>query len=101
MGNRRKPQLSIATITNPTLAKPTFVPDRTGTYKLQLIVNDGYVDSAPITVSVTVKPTKATVVQDLQNLQTSSSKLAQANFKNQNSQETLNESSKNLLTRAQ
>lgn len=65
-----KPQLSTATLTNPTSPLPTFVPDRMGTYKMQLIVNDGYVNSDPSTVTVTVTPTKATVLQDIRTFRT-------------------------------
>jgi hypothetical protein len=79
-----KPQLSIATIANPTSSEPTFVPDHAGTYNLQLFVNNDCVDSALSTVAFIVKLTKVTVVQILNNLQASSSKLDQANFKNKN-----------------
>jgi hypothetical protein len=52
-----KPQLCTATIANPTPAEPTFVPDHAGTYKLQLFVNNGCVDSALSTVAVIVLTT--------------------------------------------
>jgi hypothetical protein len=36
-------------------AKPTFIPDVDGSYKLNLIVNDGYIDSTPDEVIITAK----------------------------------------------
>ena len=45
---------AILDITN--ILRPEFTPDRNGLYTVQLIVNDGYNDSAPDTVTVTVAP---------------------------------------------
>ena len=47
-----KPGGSIATLTNPTTVNPTFVADLTGTYVVQLIVNDGLLSSTPVTVTM-------------------------------------------------
>ena len=44
---------SAATLNGATSASPMFVADRPGTYIVQLIVNDGYANSAPKTVSAT------------------------------------------------
>ena len=52
-----RPGGSTATISNPTTVNPTFVADRFGTYVVQLIVNDGFVDSAPDTVTITTTNT--------------------------------------------
>ena len=41
-----KPEGSNATLTNPTFVNPTFVADRSGNYIIELVVNDGKVDSA-------------------------------------------------------
>ena len=38
---------------DPTLVNPTFVADVAGSYVAQLVVNDGNVDSAPDTVTIT------------------------------------------------
>jgi hypothetical protein len=38
------------------VVNPTFVADKPGSYVVQLIVNDGVVNSAPDTVTVTVTP---------------------------------------------
>ena len=47
-----KPAGSTATLTNATSVTPTFVVDREGSYTVQLIVNDGTVNSAPDTVII-------------------------------------------------
>lgn len=44
---------SIAALSNSLGISPTFTVDFPGTYVAQLIVNDGTIDSAPITVSIT------------------------------------------------
>jgi hypothetical protein len=47
------PTGSAATLVNPTAVHPTFAADKAGTYVAQLIVNDGALDSAPVTVTIT------------------------------------------------
>jgi len=51
-----RPTGSAATLSDPTAVNPTFVADATGTYVVQLIVNDGAVDSEAATVVVTANP---------------------------------------------
>jgi hypothetical protein len=46
------PSGSATTLSNPTAAKPTFVADKAGQYVVQLIVNDGTVNSTPDTVTI-------------------------------------------------
>jgi len=46
------PPGSSTTLVNPTTVNPTFVVDNPGSYVVQLIVNDGVVDSAPDTVTI-------------------------------------------------
>ena len=46
------PSGSTATLSDPTAVNPTFVADLAGTYVLQLVVNDGTIDSAPDTVTI-------------------------------------------------
>lgn len=53
------PNGSTATLTNPNTAKPTFIADKPGTYVAQLIVNNGFVDSAPATLMITVQQPQA------------------------------------------
>jgi YD repeat-containing protein len=51
-----RPEGSTATLSDPTVVQPTFVPDKAGTYTVQLIVNDGAVNSAPDTMQITAIP---------------------------------------------
>ncbi|MBZ5558675.1 MAG: PASTA domain-containing protein [Acidobacteriia bacterium] len=53
-----RPAGSAATLSNPSSASPTFVVDRPGAYVAQLIVNDGTVDSAPDTVTISTTNSK-------------------------------------------
>jgi len=48
------PSGSVASLSDPDVASPWFSLDRAGQYVAQLIVNDGFQDSAPDTVVVTV-----------------------------------------------
>ena len=48
-----RPSGSQVALSDPTLVLPTFVVDRPGNYAVQLIVNDGKVNSAPDTVTIT------------------------------------------------
>lgn len=45
---------SVALLSLPTIANPTFVPDLPGLYVIQLIVSDGKADSIPDTASITI-----------------------------------------------
>ena len=47
-----RPAGSTATFADPTAARPTFVADRPGSYVARLVVNDGTVNSAPDTVTI-------------------------------------------------
>ncbi|NJD69712.1 MAG: PKD domain-containing protein [candidate division NC10 bacterium] len=46
------PAGSTTTLSDPTAVRPTILIDRPGTYVVQLLVNDGYTDSAPDTVQI-------------------------------------------------
>ena len=48
----QKPAGSAATLTGATTARPTFIADVVGEYVAQLVVNDGKVDSLPVSVLV-------------------------------------------------
>ena len=48
-----RPAASAATLANPTAVAPSFTVDAPGSYVLQLTVNDGTVDGAPDTVTIT------------------------------------------------
>ncbi|HVW86735.1 MAG TPA: PKD domain-containing protein, partial [Bryobacteraceae bacterium] len=52
-----KPTASNAVLSNPAVAGPTFVADQPGTYVAQLIVNNGTLNSAPATVTITTTNT--------------------------------------------
>jgi len=60
------PTDSAASLLNATTAQPTFVPDLPGDYVAQLIVNDGFEDSLPDTVAITVeaRPNQPPVAQN-------------------------------------
>jgi hypothetical protein len=49
------PPGSAAILSNPTAVHPTFVVDHPGAYTVQLVVNDGKVDSAPATVVISTQ----------------------------------------------
>ena len=54
-----RPPSSSATLSNPTAVRPSLVVDQPGDYVVQLLVNDGLLDSAPDTVllsTVNVRP---------------------------------------------
>ena len=56
-----KPGGSTASLTGANTASPTFVPDVAGLYVVQLIVNDGFASSSPVTVNVTATQTPASI----------------------------------------
>ena len=49
------PSRSTAHLNGANTVKPTFVPDVPGSYTVQLIVNDGLVDSSPATVTISTQ----------------------------------------------
>jgi len=49
------PAESGATLASPTSVKPTFTADTDGDYVVQLIVNDGQVNSDPVAITITAK----------------------------------------------
>ena len=51
------PTGSAATLSAANVVAPTLVPDLAGAYVVQLIVNDGQVNSAPVTVTITAADT--------------------------------------------
>ncbi len=70
-----KPGSSVAVLSSTTSVNPTFNPDVDGTYVLQLTVNDGSVDSAIDTVTITSATANSTPVADAgpdQNVNTAS-----------------------------
>jgi PKD domain len=55
---KKRPTGSAATLSDPTRVNPSFTPDQSGSYVLQLIVNDGTKSSTPaeVTITAAVKP---------------------------------------------
>lgn len=49
-----RPAGSVASLSNPSLVNPSFTPDRIGSYVVQLVVNDGSVNSAAAAATITV-----------------------------------------------
>ena len=56
-----KPNGSSAALSSATVPKPTFTADIVGTYVIHLVVNDGEVDSAASTASITAIPNDGSV----------------------------------------
>lgn len=63
------PSGSQATIANSMAQIASFVPDVPGTFVIQLIVNDGFVDSLPTTVQIEAMSSQTKVTQDIHSLQ--------------------------------
>ena len=59
-----KPTLSVATLSSATVIDPTFTADLDGIYEVELIVNDGTVDSAPDRVVITASSVNSAPVAD-------------------------------------
>ena len=60
------PAGSSAALDDPTLEMPTFTPDVSETYVLNLVVNDGFVDSLPSSVTITATTAEGELVDKLQ-----------------------------------
>lgn len=84
------PAGSGTTIANPTLMITTFVPDLAGTYVIQLVVNDGLLDSAPSTTQVQVVANPTAPIEATQDVQDAIASLYPGVFKNANMQKTFN-----------
>jgi hypothetical protein len=87
-----EPQDSVAILINPTSKNPSFTPDVPGIYVAQLIVNDGFDDSDPSTVTISVAATRSWVTDQIRNVITDLGNidlLPDAAFKNKNLRNTL------------
>lgn len=76
------PRYSDAVIINPGEMTAQFIPDRIGTFVLQLIVNDGFVDSASDTKEVEVIASNDSATGACQELQTLVEKVPNSAFSN-------------------
>jgi hypothetical protein len=63
-----RPTSSNATLSGANTKAPTFTPDLAGTYVVQLIVNDGFVNSPPVTVTITANVATITLTPNPLNL---------------------------------
>ncbi|KAB2835681.1 MAG: hypothetical protein F9K48_03745 [Candidatus Brocadia sp.] len=83
------PAGSSAAIVNPTAEVTSFVPDIASTYVVQLIVNDGTVDSDPVTIVIQASSGQSDAIEAVQNCITQVSLLSPGVFKNANMQNTM------------
>jgi hypothetical protein len=84
-----RPDGSSATIVSPTAKQTSFVPDLWGNYVVQLVVNDGFVDSNPTTVDIQVTSTSHAIIDEIKTLQTTIANLPKDAFKNATMKNTL------------
>ena len=82
------PEGSTSVIDNPATEKTTFVPDSSGSYVVQLIVNDGIMDSDPDTIQVQAVTGETEVISAAQSLETTIASFNPDVFKNDNMQNT-------------
>jgi hypothetical protein len=80
---------SVAMINNPTAASTSFKPDKVGTYNIQLVVNDGLLNSDSSYCQVEVVAREMKVVADIQNVQTIIGTIDPGKMKNTNMQNAL------------
>ena len=76
------PSGSQAVISDSTAQTPAFVPDIPGTFVVQLIVNDGFVDSLPATVQIEAISMQTKVTRDIHSSQQVIASIAPSTFKN-------------------
>ena len=62
---RAIPAGSNSQLNDPTLVQPSFTPDTPGDYQVQLVVNDGLLDSAPALATVKVTGDCIPAVKDI------------------------------------
>ena len=75
------PSGSTAAISNPTAQIASLVPDLPGTYVVQLIVNDGFLNSLPATAEIEAVSPQTQLTQNIQSLQTVIAGLPPSAFK--------------------
>jgi hypothetical protein len=80
------PAGSSATIVNATVLETSFVPDVAGTYVVQLVVNDGTVDSDFVTIVIQASSEQTVAIDAVQDCITQVSSLDPGMFKNDNLQ---------------
>jgi hypothetical protein len=92
------PSGSTATIASPTSAVTSFVPDLPGAYVVQLIVNDGFVNSAPSSIEVQVVTVATAAIQQTQAIQSTVAAFPPTAFVNANMPNQLNNKLNAVIT---
>ena len=82
------PAGSTSSIADATAMVTTFVPDIAETYVVQLVVNDGTVDSDPVTIQIQATTSQETVVDTIRDIEDQINLLDPSVFKNANMQKT-------------
>jgi hypothetical protein len=75
------PKRSKAVISNPTAENARFLPDLPGTYEVQLIVNDGSLNSLPATAEIEVVSPQTQLTMNIRSLQQVIANLPASAFK--------------------
>jgi PKD domain/Beta-propeller repeat len=83
------PRRSHAVISNSTSEVSSFVPELPGTYVVQLIVNDGFANSAPVTVEIEAVRPGLELTRQVRSLQKVIADLPPTAFKHRNLQNSL------------
>jgi len=76
------PEGSLSEIADSTSNVTTFIPDRAGTYVVQLVVSDGSLDSEPCAIQIQAFTTRTKTIAALQGLETDIAELGSSAFKN-------------------
>lgn len=91
------PNGSAAQLFNANFANAFFVPDVDGIYQVQLIVNDGFVSSAPNTVQVVEISMKTQTINGVQTCQSLVSGLSKSVFANKDQQKTITQKLNSII----
>ena len=83
------PEGSAAVLADPTAAQTSFIADVSGTYTVQLIVNDGLLDSEPSQIAVVATALEEEVIEDVDDVIVDINELDPDVFKNGNRQHAL------------
>ena len=84
-----KPAGCSATIQNSTNKMASLIPDVSGIYGVTLVVNDGFLPSAPSSVTITAVQSSGTAIQKLRDAIVMINSISSNCFKNKNMQNTL------------
>lgn len=79
-----KPLASMSTLSDLTIATPSFTADKAGDYIVSLVVNDGQINSNPHNVTITVTINENVVIQSMSGLIDTVNLVDTSLFKNKN-----------------